>query len=122
MKQVSDVRSENRKEEMDYSEYMETLRTQLPVADYMLKPQTTIVALAMMFSLALVYYLVLPFIMFQSLTVVAWLVFVALFLALTWTYYEYVYYPNEIVGTESSGEVAKTEEGSARGDGRGDEQ
>lgn len=100
MKQVPEVREKYSREDMNYGEYMEKLRTELPVSSYMLDPRTAIVAIAAMFVMAVLFYFLLPLVMFRSLTLVAWLAVVVVFLALTWVYYDYVYYPNEVEGAE----------------------
>lgn len=81
---------------MEYSEYMAALQEQLPVPDYMLHGRTALYAILMFVALGVVFYLVLPVVMFGPLTLVAWLVLVAAFVGMSWAYYEYVYYPNEM--------------------------
>lgn len=96
MKTVHELRSEIAREDMEYSEYMEALRETLPVPDYMLHGRTAVYAILMFVALGVVYYLVLPVVMFGPFTLVSWLVLVVAFVAMSWAYYEYVYYPNEM--------------------------
>ena len=98
MKQVPDIRAENSKEDMSYSDYMSMLQNEIPVSEYMLKPQTALIAIGGMFLLTIIFYFLLPVIMFRTLTLAAWFVLVVGFIAATWLFYDYVYYPNEIEG------------------------
>ena len=96
MKKVSDVRSESAKKEMSYEEYMDMLKTELPVSEYLLEPKTAILGAVWMLGITLVVYFVLPLFLFQNFTLVLWLLTVAVFIGVAWLYYDYVYYPNEI--------------------------
>lgn len=111
MERVPEVRAEKSKENMDYGEYMEMLQSELPVSEYMLDTQTAAYAIVGMFAMTVVFYFLLPVIMFGSYTLITWFALVAAFIGLTWVYYDYVYYPNEVDETENEPE-------SARGDDR----
>jgi hypothetical protein len=96
LKKVSDVRSEDGTKKMSYKEYMRMLKTELPVSEYLLEPKTAVLGALFMFSIPLVVYLVFPLYMFQNWTLPLWLLTVAVFLGVSWLYYNNVYYPNEI--------------------------
>jgi hypothetical protein len=102
MKKVSDVRSEGTGEEMDYKEYMETLKTELPVSEYLLGSKTAVLGAVFMLAMPLVVYFVFPLFLFQSWTLPLWLLTVVIFLGAAWLYYDRVYYPNEISGYDRS--------------------
>ena len=109
MKTVHELRAELARDDMEYSEYMAALRDNLPVSDYMLHGRTAVYAILMFVSLGVVFYFLLPAVMFGSFTVVAWLVLVAAFVGMAWAYYEYVYYPNEMADFEEA-DLAQPEE------------
>lgn len=102
MKKVSDVRSDGARKEMSYKEYMEMLKTDLPVSEYLLEPSTAILGAVWMLAITLVVYFVFPLFLFQDWTLLLWLLTVAIFLGVAWLYYDYVYYPNEIGDYDSS--------------------
>jgi hypothetical protein len=81
---------------MSYEEYMDMLKTELPVSEYLLEPKTAILGAVWMLGITLVVYFVLPLFLFQNFTLVLWLVTVAVFIGVAWLYYDHVYYPNEI--------------------------
>ena len=96
MKKVSDIRSEGARKEMSYEEYMDMLKTELPVSEYLLKMKTATLGALFMFVMPLVVYFVFPLFLFQNWTLPLWLLTIAVFLGVAWLYYDYVYYPNEI--------------------------
>ena len=109
MKTVYELREEIARQDMEYSEYMAALRDNLPVQEYMLHGRTALYAILIFVALGFIYYLVLPVIVFGSFTLLTWLLLVVAFLALSWAYYKYVYYPNEIEGFEEE-ELAQPDE------------
>jgi hypothetical protein len=96
MKKVSDVRSEDDRKEMSYKEYMRMLETELPVSEYLLEPKTAVLGALFMFAMPLVVYFVFPLFLFQNWTLPLWFFTVAVFLGVSWLYYNNVYHPNEI--------------------------
>lgn len=84
-----------------YFDHLQSLRSQIPVGNYLISPETKTWALISMAVVSLAFLVTFPYTMFIQFTPVVILVYMGAFVGFCWVFYERVMKPNE--GTEEWG-------------------
>lgn len=93
MKEVIDV--ERDEQNVGYFEYMQELKEQIPVDQYIVTPRTSILALASMAGVSVVAFVLYAFTMFRFFSFTVAIVYGLLFLGFAKVFYDRVLYPEE---------------------------
>lgn len=81
--------------ESGYFDHMQSLREQIPVGEYLVRPETGRLALLAMTLVTVALFLLFPFTMFYQFTFVVMLAYLAAMAAFGWVFYNRVIVPNE---------------------------
>jgi hypothetical protein len=81
--------------ESGYFDHLKSLRTQVPVGDYLIDRATQRWALVSMAVISLIFLVTFPFTMFIQYTPVVILLYMIAFVAFGWVFYDRVLEPNE---------------------------
>lgn len=78
-----------------YFNHLESLRSQIPVGNYLVSPETQRWALISMTAVSIAFLLLFPYTMFIQFTPVVILLYMAAFVGFCWIFYNRVIEPNE---------------------------
>lgn len=81
--------------ESGYFAHLESLRSQIPVGDYLLSKTTMLWALLSMVVVSVLIFILFPLTMFIAFSPIVTLLFMAAFAAFSYVFYERVVVPNE---------------------------